>query len=209
MIIQFWRLSIPSQGESNVDKNTCEHSNLCSFLLTKLKCCFRTIVPPLHVGHNHHKHATHFSFFQLPQVPVFPSFFLSFHLKSSCTMLCLPEVYSNSSLDDSLSSSSLSPSSSLLSLSSSTSSSLASLSSFVSFSLSLLDEWRVLPPAEPTPSTALLKYVPPRLGRVSDPYRCIDRHIHVSSGVLMSVDIHYDLKIRMWWLYLYSLMSQG
>ena len=29
-IVQFWRLSIANQGKSNIDKNTCEPSNLLS-----------------------------------------------------------------------------------------------------------------------------------------------------------------------------------
>ena len=35
-IIQFWKHSIANQGKSNIDKNTCEHSNIRSSLVTKL-----------------------------------------------------------------------------------------------------------------------------------------------------------------------------
>ena len=35
-IIQFQRHSLASQGKSNIDKNTCERSNIHSFLVTKL-----------------------------------------------------------------------------------------------------------------------------------------------------------------------------
>ena len=35
-IIKFWRLSIANQGKSNIDKNMCETSSLCSFLASKV-----------------------------------------------------------------------------------------------------------------------------------------------------------------------------
>ena len=44
-IIPFWRLSIANQGKSNIDKNTCEPSNLRSFLLTKLRRLFSHLRP--------------------------------------------------------------------------------------------------------------------------------------------------------------------
>ena len=41
-IIEFWRHSIANQGKSNIDKNTCEPSNICSFffLLMKIQMSF-------------------------------------------------------------------------------------------------------------------------------------------------------------------------
>ena len=44
-IIQFWSHSIANQGKSNIDKNTCEPSNICSFLLTKLRMLFYNLRP--------------------------------------------------------------------------------------------------------------------------------------------------------------------
>ena len=44
-IIQFWRLSIANQGKSNIDKNTCEPSNIHSFLLMKLQMLFSNLRP--------------------------------------------------------------------------------------------------------------------------------------------------------------------
>ena len=39
-IIQFWRHSIPIQGKSSIDKDTCEPSNICLFMLIKLEMLF-------------------------------------------------------------------------------------------------------------------------------------------------------------------------
>ena len=44
-IILFWKLSIANQGKTNIDKNTCEPSNLRSFLLTKLQRLFSYLRP--------------------------------------------------------------------------------------------------------------------------------------------------------------------
>ena len=44
-IILFWTLSIANQGKTNIDKNTCEPSNLRSFLLTKLRRLFSHLRP--------------------------------------------------------------------------------------------------------------------------------------------------------------------
>ena len=44
-IILFWTLSIANQGKTNIDKNTCEPSNLRSFLLTKLRRPFFHLRP--------------------------------------------------------------------------------------------------------------------------------------------------------------------
>ena len=44
-IIQFWRLSIANQGKSNIDKNTCEPSNIHLFLLTELRMLFSNLHP--------------------------------------------------------------------------------------------------------------------------------------------------------------------
>ena len=49
-IILFWRLSIANQGKTNIDKNTCEPSNLRLFLLTKLRRLFSHLRPSPSTG---------------------------------------------------------------------------------------------------------------------------------------------------------------
>ena len=44
-IIQFWRHSIANKGKSNIDKNTCEPSNIRLFLLMKLRMLFCNLCP--------------------------------------------------------------------------------------------------------------------------------------------------------------------